>query len=1076
MLRLYVTPDGQQPYLLSFERAHISIGSAAENDVRLQGQGISGRHFVLRRVGVDVVLDDCNSRNGTYVNRSKVTSPQVLGADDVIQIVGFQIRLVADAKPKARPDTVQVAAPAATGGASAPRQAPAVVAPALAALQGAGRADGPGAGSGGGRAPAGAPSVGKAASAAVQEPAAVEPASALGAVVELPPGFDCGRVATLVVPRAQAWHERADDALLLRGDELHEAQLWAQSGGRVQPAPTRRELSFVAASVQAGRRAGRRRWQIAGTWLLSLVIGGWTAGRVLAGGPEAYSPGLSRWGVEQFQERLTAARIKRCREVSTLAAAAAQAKAQQAPEEGLSQATEALRCVTEFSDIGTTEAERVVRGLLGTSKSFVLERGDAAVRWVTGEPQGRVVAWGRGDGTVVVWDVARWVGKPQEGDGSALRLLSTSADGSRLVAVSESGLVRVWDLGDEAAAPQRLVLDLVRDDVGVAALSADGRRLAIASASQPDVRAFDLDSAAAQIPAIRLAGLGAPAERVIVNADGTRVFAASGAQLLGWRLGLNRALGKPQVFAGHVAGVTTLSLLTCPGVQGEKWLASGDASGEVQLWELRGRGRMALSGVEFGVRAVRATAGCRELVAAGLRGLRVWDLQLKEPGQTPRTIQLGTPIQAIEVDRGRVLAAAGTKIHACELATGTCEEYAGHTQTIAAMSPPGSSGWVITGGDDMTARLWDVRASAGIQSVQGHHEVPIRALAAGSDGRVLVASGPDAKLWRVEGVQPPRVLQTLAGTRSHPLRAVALSPSGLWAATAADTSELMLWQISDERAAPSPNPVPTQGPLLFVGFSEDGAWLIGSGDGATCAIDMRQAGQFRCVPFGSGGEVFAQVVIPGTHRVAVGTDDRDVKIVDLEAVTRADVSTQSLGKGKGVVRHLAVSADGRWLAALGENADGRLWDLRAPGSAAIELGALGAGVKAVAQFSHDRQWLVVGTGTKLLAWKLARPDSTPTVVRDKLDSSVTALAFGADRKTLLAGMADGTVLTWDFAALAEASPMTLGKHRENVVQIAVVDDGSVAVSVGRDTTMHVWPLTPRRLWQLAERVRGGRGR
>ena len=61
-------------------------------------------------------------------------------------------------------------------------------------------------------------------------------------------------------------------------------------------------------------------------------------------------------------------------------------------------------------------------------------------------------------------------------------------------------------------------------------------------------------------------------------------------------------------------------------------------------------------------------------------------------------------------------------------------------------------------------------------------------------------------------------------------------------------------------------------------------------------------------------------------------------------------------------------------------------------------------------------------------------------------------------------------------ALAEASPMTLGKHRENVVQIAVVDDGSVAVSVGRDTTMHVWPLTPRRLWQLAERVRGGRGR
>ena len=108
MIRLYITPDDQQPYLLSFERAHINVGSAEANDVRLQAPGISSRHFRLRSVGSEVVLEDGGSRNGTYVNGVKVTGSQVLSPADVIRIVGFRIKILQpEAGVAATPETVK---------------------------------------------------------------------------------------------------------------------------------------------------------------------------------------------------------------------------------------------------------------------------------------------------------------------------------------------------------------------------------------------------------------------------------------------------------------------------------------------------------------------------------------------------------------------------------------------------------------------------------------------------------------------------------------------------------------------------------------------------------------------------------------------------------------------------------------------------------------------------------------------------------------------------------------------------------------------------------------------------------
>ncbi|HEY0133844.1 MAG TPA: FHA domain-containing protein, partial [Nannocystis sp.] len=322
MIRLYITPDDQQPYLLSFERAHINVGSAEANDVRLQAPGISSRHFRLRSVGSEVVLEDGGSRNGTYVNGVKVTGSQVLSPADVIRIVGFRIKILQPeagvaatpaapaAKPVAAAPVPRPAAPAAVPRPAAPAAAPAAVPSPPARVE---------------PVPAAVPVA--APVAAVVAAPAIDPAQE----IDPPPGFDAARVAAIVGPRARAFSERADPSNLLRGEELQDAAIWVSCGKRVTPAAGVKERMLVARSQQVGQRHGRRRLGIAAAFGLALVGGGWTASSVLAGGPDAHAAGFSRAVVKQFLAAHDAQLRRSCEDSSRQLAEAALAEAKGSP-------------------------------------------------------------------------------------------------------------------------------------------------------------------------------------------------------------------------------------------------------------------------------------------------------------------------------------------------------------------------------------------------------------------------------------------------------------------------------------------------------------------------------------------------------------------------------------------------------------------------------------------------------------------------------------------------------------------------------------------------------------------------
>ena len=70
-----------------------TIGKHQDNRIVLHGWQVGRKHASLRLVGADVFLDDHGSGSGTKVNGKRVESFGPLGADDVIEITGYQIRI-----------------------------------------------------------------------------------------------------------------------------------------------------------------------------------------------------------------------------------------------------------------------------------------------------------------------------------------------------------------------------------------------------------------------------------------------------------------------------------------------------------------------------------------------------------------------------------------------------------------------------------------------------------------------------------------------------------------------------------------------------------------------------------------------------------------------------------------------------------------------------------------------------------------------------------------------------------------------------------------------------------------------
>jgi WD40 repeat protein len=327
-------------------------------------------------------------------------------------------------------------------------------------------------------------------------------------------------------------------------------------------------------------------------------------------------------------------------------------------------------------------------------------RHDGAVRYAEFSPNGRLVATASDDRTARIWEATtgKAVTPPLKHKG-AVNHAVFHPNGTRLVTASADHTVRMWDVDGG-----RLLSSFRRHRAGVgqASFAQQGRWLITAS-DDGTAGVWDASSGERLCPPLRH---GSGVHSAALDAAGRRMVTASDDN------------------SARVQDVTTgeplTPLLRHSGSVNVAWFSQDGRSiltasndGTARLWDVKPR-------------------GCPVVV--------VGEQLPKGPGQPPRRWSGPGGLVVLANQRGN-----GVEVRDAE--GELIGPPLGHGSTIldAAFSAEGDR--LVTGGDDNTARIWDVTTGK-LMAPPLKHQGSVRAVAFSRDGRLVVAaSDGQARVW-----------------------------------------------------------------------------------------------------------------------------------------------------------------------------------------------------------------------------------------------------------------------------------------------------------------------------------------
>jgi WD40 repeat protein/serine/threonine protein kinase len=425
---------------------------------------------------------------------------------------------------------------------------------------------------------------------------------------------------------------------------------------------------------------------------------------------------------------------------------------------------------------------------------------------------------------------------------------------------------------------------------------------------------------------------------------------------------------------------------------------------------------------------------------AGRAALRVWDLVLEPPRDTPRLSLDGVDSVAMAPGGPLLAAREGSRLTLREISSGAIRlEIPGDFLKLQALtlSPDGRLLATAVAGQPIV--VWEV--GSGIELEQHEMHSPAMILAIDPRGRTLAAADEAGlvHLWNRSSGREKVLAPDDLDRRRESVR-LFFSADGTRLATTSygnpgGHQPVAVWDVaSGRRLGVLPSPDQNSSKLIF---SPDGRSLIDNG-GASPRIWHFDPPSDPALPEGHADEAWAAAYSPDGKILATGSDDTD----ESRTIKLWDPDTGRLLRGwsggEGTVAALAFSPDGRSLASghISFQNNVRLWDV-STGNLLGTFSGHTKGIRTIAVSPDGHILATAGKSPTIRLWDTA----TRRCLRllDGHTDQVRRIAFSPDGTKLATASLDETVRLWDVET---GRALRTERSREDFHALAFSHDGA----------------------------------
>ncbi|CAO3565078.1 unnamed protein product [Mortierella alpina] len=585
-------------------------------------------------------------------------------------------------------------------------------------------------------------------------------------------------------------------------------------------------------------------------------------------------------------------------------------------------------------------------------------KGDSEVKCSAYSPDGKSLAVGLEDNSIIVYDTRAWTkAHTLRGHTGAVWSVAYSPDGNRIASGSEDYTVRLWD---SRTGEIVRVMEGFTNAVTAVVLSPSGHQIAACS-HEGTVRLWDTQTGAR--------GLSFTHDGPVYDL----AYSPSGHQLA-----LGCAYGTMQLYDAHT-GTPGLILTGHSGSvfsvvysSNGRQIASGGSDKTVRLWDAQtGSLLRTLTGHSYFVYSVAYSPSGQQIASGSAdKTVRLWDAQTGTPG--PILTGHSGYVQTVSYSpNGHQIASGGPgmiRLWDAQIGTSSLTR-GGHTGTMkcVAWSPSGTQ--IASGSAETTVRLWDARTGVSGPVLVGHTST-IWSVVYSPSGHQL-ASGSSDKTVRLWDAQTGASGLILTGHASA-IMSVVYSPSGHQLASGGEDETVRLWNAYTGAAVFILSGRTSH--VQDVVYSPSGHQLASGNFDNTVRLWDAQTGATMPVLSGHSAPVTSVSFSPGGQQIASGSFDSTVRIWDIESGLCTLVLTGHTGK----VRTVAYSSNGQRIASCSGDGTVRLWDA-VSGDCLTTLNDVDEHINCLAWKDTDTgSYLATGNRKKTVRiWRLTEKDGKP---------------------------------------------------------------------------------------------------